>query len=170
MKGLVGILHCIDAVSSWTGKIIGLGLYLLVGLLVFEVIARYVFDSPTIWANETALFLFGAFGALLGAHTLYLKGHVNLDLFYQRFSPRKKAVIDSITALLFFFFCGILLWKSWLFAYPSLMMREASLSIWHPPVYPVKLAMPVAVFLLIIQGLGKFTRDILFAISGEELR
>ena len=53
------IVRVIDSISDWLGKYLSLLFFPLVGILFLEVILRYVFDSPTLWAHETAIFLFG---------------------------------------------------------------------------------------------------------------
>ena len=169
MRKLASILRKIDTFSDWTGKVLSMLLLLMVGMLMYEVILRYVFNNPTIWAHETSLFMYGGMGILLGAHTLRHRGHVNLDLFYRRFSPRRKAIIDSVTALLFFCYCAVFLYFSWKYGLKSLYIREFSITIWGPPIYPVKMVIPVAVTLITLQGLVKFIRDLFFAIRGREL-
>ena len=101
---------------------------------------------------------------MLGGGYVFLhEGHVRLDALYERFTPRVKAILDLITFIFFFIFCGVLIWKGWLMGWDSLMMLERTQSAFAPPLYPIKLVIPVGAGLLILQGLAKFIRDLSIA-------
>ena len=144
-------------------------LFLLVGVLAYEVTMRYVFNSPTIWGQELSLFLFGTTGMIGGAYVLLHKAHVNLDLLYSRVTRRKQAILDLITAPVFFFVTILIIWYGMDFALNSWKILEISSSPWHPPYYPVKTIIPIAALLLLLQGVVKFIRDLFFVIRGREL-
>lgn len=154
-------LSSIDSINEWGGRIFCFLIIPIIGIVVWEVVLRYIFNSPTVWAHETSTFIFGAHFTLGGAYTFLRGGHVNVDIIYGRFSPRTRSIIDLITSTLFFFFCGLMLWKGVEFAWASILEREASNTVWGPPLYPLKTVIPVAAFLLLLQGLAKFIRDFL---------
>ena len=159
----------IDSISEWTGKIVSFLVIVIIGVTIWEVILRYVFNAPTIWAFDAAYLIFGAYGVLGGAYTLNLKGHVNVDILYGRFPLRVRAVFDLATSIFFFLFCGLLLWKGGEMAWSSLKIMERGSSAWNPPVYPIKLTIPIGAFLLLLQGIAKFIRDLIIATTGKEL-
>ncbi|MAG15423.1 MAG: hypothetical protein CL874_06065 [Dehalococcoidales bacterium] len=163
MKRLTSCLHVIDKISEWSGKIAGFGILLLILIVTFEVVSRYVFRQPTIWVHETSAFLFGGIFLIGGAYALLLKTHVNMDVFYQRFSIRTRATLDVATSLLFFLFLGVLIWVGGSSAWNSILKQELSNSHWAPPIYPIKSAIPLGALLLILQGLAKFVRDLITA-------
>jgi TRAP-type mannitol/chloroaromatic compound transport system permease small subunit len=103
-----------------------------------------------------------------GAYVLRHKAHINMDLVYSRCSPRTKAILDVIGAIPFFILCFVLLWFGSLFAWESLRQLEPDATIFRAPVYPVKMMMPLAGFLLFLQGLAKICRDLSTAITGRE--
>jgi TRAP-type mannitol/chloroaromatic compound transport system permease small subunit len=135
-------------------------------LICFEVVARYLLNRPTIWVNEASAMLFGTYIIIGGAYTLYTQGHVNMDVIYGRLLPKGKALIDLITFWFFLLFCGALLWMGGDTAWRALKNFEHSGSIWNPPVYPIKAIMPIGVFLLFLQGLAKFVRDVITIVTG----
>ena len=96
------VLRAVDRLSEVIGLLVSVLMPAMVVVLTIEVVARYVFNSPTIWAYDTAIFMFGYTGLLGGAYALKNKEHINVDLIYARLSPRGKAVLDVITGLLFF--------------------------------------------------------------------
>ncbi len=97
------LLNLIDRVSELTGHAISWIVLLLTLILAYEVLMRYVFNAPTKWAYDISYMLGGTFFLMGAAYTLWNKGHVRIDLFYMRFSPRKRALIDVFFYLVFFF-------------------------------------------------------------------
>lgn len=162
------LLKAIDATSEWSGKLVALIFYAMVGVLVWEVVMRYAFNAPTIWAHGVSIRIFAAYSVLAGAYVLRHKGHIPVDLVYSRFPSKTKAIVDLITAPFFFAFCGVLLWYGSSFAWTSLKMLEPCETPFHAPIYPIKLMVPVGAFLILLQGLAKYSRDFITAISGRQ--
>jgi len=156
----MGWLDRIDKVNAWMGRIVSFMIPIVIGITVYEVVMRYVFNSPTIWVHETSDHLF-AFSFLLGgAYTFSQGGHVKVDVFYNHFSERNKAILDICTSFFFFLFVGLLLWKGGEMAWESVRLLERSQTPWGPYVFQVYLAVPTAAFLLFLQGLAFLMRDI----------
>jgi len=160
MSILKAFLKLIDAVNDRVGNLLSYFLFFFFVLLLMEVILRYFFNSPTVWANELAQMLFGAYAILAGGYILRTGGHVNVDILYSRLSRKQRAVLDIVTSSLFFLFCGMLLVYGGSLAWDSLARFEHSQSAWNPPLYPAKLMIPLAALLLMLQGLAKLIRDI----------
>jgi TRAP-type mannitol/chloroaromatic compound transport system permease small subunit len=160
MSTLKAFLKFINAVNDWVGNLLSYFLFLFFALLFMEVILRYFFNSPTVWANELAQMLFGAYAILAGGYIMRTGGHVNVDIVYSRLSKKSKAGLDIFTSILFFLFCGMMLIYGGSLAWDSLSRFEHSQSAWNPPLYPAKLMIPLAALLLMLQGLAKLMRDI----------
>jgi len=137
--------------------------------IIIEVVSRYVFSKPTIWGLELSMMFFGPFWILGAGYTLLQGGHVNMDVLYNRFSPRGRAILDVITSICFFIFFIIMLREGIEFAMKSWAIREHSESLWAPIIYPIKTILPIGVLLLLLQGLAKFIRNLSFAITGREI-
>jgi TRAP-type mannitol/chloroaromatic compound transport system permease small subunit len=90
-------------------------------------------------------------------------------MIYDRLTPRKKAFIDSITYIFFMIYMVALLLASGKYAWNSVLVRETSGSAWDPPIYPIKISLPVGAALLLLQGTVKFIRDIHFALKGTRI-
>jgi TRAP-type mannitol/chloroaromatic compound transport system permease small subunit len=159
----------IDRVSQWSGNMMAVFLFVLVGMVMFEVISRYIFNHPTVWGLEASPRVFGPFALGSGAYALLHKGHVKMDIFYDRWSERTKAIVDACTFLVFMMFIGIILWKSASYGWQSFLIREHSVTAWSPPIYLWKLTVPLAALLLALQGIADFIRNLTFAISGKKL-
>lgn len=161
------ILKMIDAINNGIGHILSYFLFLFFGLLLMEVFLRYFFNSPTVWANELSQMLFGAYAVLGGGYILMTGGHVNVDIVHSRLSKKQKALLDIVSSTLFFLFCGMLLVYGGSLAWDSLSRFEHSQSAWNPPLYPAKLAIPLAAVLLILQGIAKLIRDFLILLGKD---
>jgi TRAP-type mannitol/chloroaromatic compound transport system permease small subunit len=161
-------IRTIDAINAWIGRLLSYFLFAFFVLLFIEVILRYFFNSPTVWANELAQMLFGAYAVLGGGYLLLTGSHVNVDILYSRFSIKTKAAVDIVTSILFFLFCGMLLIYGGSLAWDSLSRFEHSQSAWNPPLYPAKLMIPTAAALLILQGITKLIRDFLILLGKDK--
>ena len=168
MRFIKRFIRTIDAINDWVGRFLSYFLFAFFVLLFIEVILRYFFNSPTVWANELAQMLFGAYAILGGGYILLTGGHVNVDIVYTRFSAKTRAAVDIVTSTLFFLFCGMLLIYGGSLAWESLARFEHSQSAWNPPLYPAKLMIPLAAALLILQGITKLIRDILILLGRKD--
>lgn len=167
MRRALGI---IDALSEWSGKAVSVLILFFIAILLYEVIMRYLFNAPTNWAHETSQHMFGAYAVLSGAYVLQQHGHIKVDIVYGVLSPRAKASVDSITYLLFFLCIGVILVYGWQMAWHSMQVGEVSATTFHPLLWPAKMTIPVATFLMLLQGLAHFIRAVTMAVRGKELQ
>lgn len=168
MRVLGKVFHIIDMISEWSGKLVSFLLLPLIAFIMYDVLMRYVFNRPTDWAHELSYLMFGTIWIIGGAYALVKGSHVKMEVIYNRLPLRRRAIIDLITAPLFFVFIGILLWKGWDLAWSSVLRLEHSNSFWSPPLYPVKMMIPLGAFLLLLQGVVRFIRDAIIAATGRE--
>jgi len=169
MRQAESFIRFVDNLSDLTGKIVAMLIIPMMLVLAYEVFMRYVLDRPTIWVNESAEFLFGAHLILGGAYCLRWQKHINIDILYDRFPLRERAIVDLFTWVFFYIFCGVLLWESGKAGWISVGRMEVSHTAWAPPVWPLKLTIPLAAGLILLQGLTKTISDLYIAITGREL-
>ena len=86
--GLVRAVGFFDAFSLWSGRIVGWLIIPMVLSLVWEVVARYWFNAPTVWAYDMTYMLYGTFFMLGSAYTLLRGGHIRTDSLYAQWSPQ----------------------------------------------------------------------------------
>lgn len=170
-KPLKTIIWIIDSFSEWIGKTVGWLIIPLVFGLSYEVIARYVFNSPTVWAYDLAYMFYGTMFMLGSSYTLLRNGHIRTDIFYERWSPRRQGWVNLISYL-FLFFPGMFFFlfsglesaiHSWT------ILEKSDFSPWRPPLYPFKTIIPLTAFLLIIQGISEFLKSLYAALKGKWL-
>ncbi len=162
-----GIFGAIDRLSLFTGEFVAFWSVIAVFAYYYEVIVRYVFNSPTNWVHEGMFLMFGMQYLIAGAYAMLTESHVRVDIFYARFSPRGKAITDLITSVFFFIFAGTLLWTGWIFAADSIGQREVSFTEWGIQYWPVKMTIVIGAALLLLQGISKLARDVTLVLSPD---
>jgi len=156
------ILKLIDAMSEHTGRAVAWFAVLLVLVLTYEATARFVFDSPTIWAHQFATMVGAAIASLGWAYTLHHNGHVRVDLIYASLSKKWQAGIDAFFTVFFFFpLLGTTTWVAAKWMVRSWQMKEVfTESFWYPPAYPLRTAMFIGLLLFLLQGFALAWRSI----------
>lgn len=152
----------IDWLSKSCGLLASVLLLLMALFTVLDVIGRYFFLSPLAFVWETNNYLLAATVLLGGAYVLLIDGHVRVDIFYSRLSPRTRAIVDVFMFTLMAL--PYLAWINWLFigfALRALREREVS-DILLLPLFPIKLLLPIGTSLLILQLLCVVGRKIVF--------
>jgi TRAP-type mannitol/chloroaromatic compound transport system permease small subunit len=130
---------------------------------------RYIFNHPTIWAHELSAFLYAVVFLLGGSYALRWNSHISVEILYMRLKPRTRAVLDLFTWVLFYLFVGLLFWEGAQFAFKSVRRMELAGSVWDPPIWPIKLCIPIGALLMLLQGSVKTIKDIHLAFTGREL-
>lgn len=136
-------------------------LALVIVLLQFAlVMARYVFGFGSIWLTETVIYAHAALFMLAAAWTLSAGGHVRVDVFYAEASPRSRATVDLLGALLLLLpFMLVLLWLSLPFAARSWEVLERSQeSSGLPLLFLLKTIVPLFAALMALQGVAQAIR------------
>lgn len=167
---LVRVIRGIDAVSDWSGRIAAWLVIPLVAALTWEIVVRKV-AQPTFWAFDLSYMLYGALFMLGAAYTLYRGSHIRTDFLYQSWPVKVQASVDGFCYLFLFFpSISIFLWLSADWAILSWTRQERAVSsAWMPALYPLKSVVPVALALLLLQGIAEFLKCVYAIRHGEWL-
>jgi len=169
MESFRSFIILVNRLNDRAGKIVSILIYPMIFVLLWEVILRYAFNRPTIWAHELSAMLYGSYFLLGGAYATRWEANINIDFIYQRFSRRTRAILDLFTWSAFYLFCGVLLWKGGIYAWDAMIHLERSNSPWEPYTWPVTLFIPLGALLMLLQGLTKTFQDFYRAFAGREL-
>ena len=150
----------VGKLNQFAGTFVAYWSAIAVIVYYYEVIARYVFNSPTNWAHESMFLMFGAQYLIAGGFCLRENAHVRVDVFYMHFSKRTKAMVDLATSIFFFIFIGALMTSGWTFFMDSYQVREVSFTEWGIQYYPVKFCIALGACLLLLQGIARVLNDI----------
>ena len=164
-KTIVGI----DRFSKVIGNIVcWITIPLILGM-VYEVFARKLFLSPTIWAYDMSRFLYGAL-FMLGAGYALSKGvHIRADFLYRNFKVKTQGKVDFWLYLLFYF-PGLLvfLYMTIGFVQESIMRGEKGMdTTWMPYMWPIKTCLLLGIIFLLIQGISEILKSFYAATKGR---
>lgn len=158
----------IDAFIDRQGRLCSLLILPLCGVVIFEVVMRYIFNAPTIWGFEMTTFLYGLHFMLGLAYTERYNGHVKVDILTARIKKKPATILSIITSLVIFVpILSLLSFWTWAFAIKSTQMMEKNATSWAPPIWPIKLLMAFSFTLLLLQGVSKLVQDIQSLNSGS---
>jgi TRAP-type mannitol/chloroaromatic compound transport system permease small subunit len=157
---LLKIVHGIEGLNIWVGRAFGWCILILTLSVSYEVFMRYVLNSPTVWAFDMMIQMYGALFLMAGPYALAQDTHVRADVLYRLFTKKWQARLDFLLYLLFFF-PGILalFWYGWEIASDSWRYQEVS---WNSPariqIYFFKTLIPLAGGLMLLQGFAELIR------------
>jgi TRAP-type mannitol/chloroaromatic compound transport system permease small subunit len=157
---LIRLADSIDRVTTAVGRAVAWLALAIVVLQFALVLGRYVFDFGSIWLSETVIYAHAALFLFAAAWTLKAGGHVRVDVFYAHESPRTRAMIDLLGALLLLLpFTLVLLWLSIPFAARSWTILEGSQETSGLPlVFLLKTFIPLFALLMALQGVSQAIR------------
>ena len=168
MGAITAFARTITTVNATIGRVMSYVVLILFLFLLGDVVMRYLTESPISWSAQVSKLIFGVYAIIGGGYILARRDHVNVDLFYGNFSPRKKAIVDIATSFLFFLFLGVLLTESYSLASDSVQRMEVSYeTTWRPWIWPSKCMIVVAAVLLLLQGIIKLIADIMIVMGME---
>ena len=143
------------------------GLFVIFGVLLWSSISK-TFFLPSLWTLEIAQFAMVAYYILGGPFSLQIGANVRMDLFYGSWTDRKKAWFDAFSILLLIFYLGVLLYGAIDSTTYSLHYNERSPTAWRPLLWPIKIIMCVGIFLMLLQAISEFFKDIA-KLKGKEI-
>ncbi|WP_336057611.1 TRAP transporter small permease subunit [Nitratireductor sp. CH_MIT9313-5] len=162
-------IHFADTVSAWFGKAFAWCVVLMTLAVSYEVVVRYAFRAPTVWAFDLTYIMYGTLFMMAGAYTLSRDGHVRGDFLYRLWSERTQAKVELVLYFLFFF-PGVLalIFAGWKYASRSWRYLEVSnMSPANVPIYQFKTVIIAAGILLVMQGIAQVFRCIITIRTGE---
>lgn len=174
-------IRIIDAVNYRLGRIAMYGIFVIMGILAWSVISKQT-NTPSLWTLEMAQFAMVAYYVLGGPYAIQMGANVRMDLLYGDWSLRRKAWFDAFTVLFLLFYLGVLIYGAAASTAYSLGYfgsepfsfflglitgaeeighLEVSRSAWRPYLFPIKAIMLLGFFLMFLQCLSEFLKDIL---------
>lgn len=148
----------IDRVSDALGRLAGWMYFAVGGMIVWEVAARYVFNAPTIWAEEMARF-FQLWATYLAAATvLRHRGLIRITLVIDRLGERARRIAELFSLTVIAAFCLSAIWYGWTITADSLAVGRTSSTMLDVPSWMTEIAIPAGFSLLLLQCLAEIGR------------
>ncbi len=188
IKAMSAYVRVVDAVNYRIGRVMMWGLFVMMGILLWSSISK-TFFLPSLWTLEMAQFAMVTYYIMGGSYSIQLGSNVRMDLFYHNWSHRRKAWFDAFTVLLLILYLGVLFygglgstayslgyWGDEPVAYFTGLLTgseevgrlERSSTAWRPYIWPVKAIMVFGFFLMLLQAISEFFKDIA-RINGQEI-
>ena len=151
------------------GRTVPILLPFLAGMVAFEVFARYILGSPTIWVYDTSLFLFGYISSLGGAYAQQKKAHINVDIIYLKVPQYVRSIFNLITIVLAVGFLVLLAKMSFEKFTESMQYHYRTKSEWGPEVYHFWLMMAVSAVIFIAEYSAEFIENLFYLFTRRTL-
>ena len=157
---VVKYVRVVDYLSTRFGRIAMYLIFLMIGTLLLDAVTRNMLNIPLFWCVELAQFTLAAYYIMGGPYSMQLESHVRMDLLYDRLSERNKARMDSFTAIFLVVYLIVLLIGCMSSTIYSIETNQRLFSMWNPSVVPIKLIMLFGIFLMLLQTLSTFFKDL----------
>lgn len=164
MKGkwrvLNSVLFFIEKISLIFGYISGGFAFLMMAIIGYDVLMRHIFNDPTIWADEVSCYLLVGITFLGAAYTLSMDGHVRIETFTDRLSPKTQRYLEFITDVLSLAFLVIFTRQAYWLVKDSLVSVKISATLLRTPLYLPQLMVAVGLTWFSLQMLVHIVRRI----------
>lgn len=123
-----------DKLSIFLGRVTMLMIVVLVCVMFYEVVVRYAFESPTLWANELSLWIAGMIFLVSGLYAMQQRSHIRIFLLYDVMPRPLQKVCDLISTSLIFVFAAAMIWGNYNEARDKLIRWETFGTAFDPPI------------------------------------
>jgi TRAP-type mannitol/chloroaromatic compound transport system permease small subunit len=155
-------IRYVERVNRLVGLFAMYLVFAMIGVLLYSSVMKTV-SIPPLWTLEMAQFLMVAYFMLGGGYSLIHDSHVRMDLWYSRWSPRRRAIVDAFTVFFLIFYLGMLLYGGLSSTAYAIRYGETSYSSWAPYMAPIKIVMVVGIALMLLQAIAEFLKSVMAA-------
>lgn len=153
MQAYLTINKWMITITGWTLRCSQWILFILAGIIFYDVAMRYLFNQPTYWALEISEFML-VFIAFLGVAAVQSQNkHIKMDFFYLKASPRLRLYFNLFFIILMQIFNFVVLWFSIKMTYAAYIYESYSNSLLETPLFLPYAIIPIGILLLFIQNL-----------------
>ncbi len=129
-------------------------------VMFYEVISRYVFEKPTLWANELSLWIAGCIFLLSGLYAMQQRSHIRIFVIYDLLPRWIQKAADILSVALIWLFTYLLIWGGFNEALAKYLRWETFGTAWDPPIpATIKPAILIIIVLVAIQALSNLIAD-----------
>ena len=150
----------IDRIAMFIGRVTMLLIAIVVCVMMYEVILRYVFERPTLWANEMSLWLAGFVFILAGFYAMQQRSHIRIYLLYDMFPRAVQRICDTVSTVLIVGFAFFLVYGGYGEAKAKMLRWETFGTAFDPPIpATLKPLVLIVVTLVAIQSVLNLIAD-----------
>ncbi len=149
-----------DRISIAISRVAMFLVALIVVIMFYEVVMRYVFERPTLWVNEMSLWTAGGVYLLAGLYVMQQRGHIRIFILYDMVSRNWQRAFDTISTVLIVLFAAGIFWGGFNEAWAKLMRWETFGTAWDPPIpATMKPLILVTIVLIAVQAVVNLIVD-----------
>ncbi len=149
-----------DRLSVFIGRVTMMMIVLLTSVMLYEVILRYVFEAPTLWANELSLWIAGFVFLCAGLYAMQQRSHIRIFLLYDVCPRWMQRLFDTISTALIVLFAAALIYGGYGEALDKLHRWETFGTAFDPPIpATLKPMVLIVVALVAIQAVINLISD-----------
>lgn len=155
------MLTAIDKISTGCARLSGWLFFTIGTIIVFEVVARYVFLAPTVWGEEMSRFLQIWATYLAAAYVLHKRKLIAIDMVISRLGPLLQRVFESFALLVIIIFCLVAFVYGVEIVTDSIRVGRATSTMLAVPSWMTELAIPVGFGLMLVQACAELARTVI---------
>lgn len=160
MKILLSVSNIIDKVNQFIGRLFAWILLPMIVLTSIEVFRRYVLNSPTVWAWELIIQLWGLMLMACGGYCYWKGGFVRVDVLYNKFPKKLKYALGAVTAALVLICMALTFRYGWNMFCASFTRNERISSVWGSPMWTIRFWVVLGSSLMFLQGVSELIKNI----------
>ena len=158
-SGKLKIITLFDRILIVGSILAGVMLFFMMLSVCYDVIARYAFNAPTVWADEISSIFLLFLPFFAGAWILKKDGHVKMDLVLNYMSPRKRLLLSIISFIVISLVCAAFVvygfkvtWNMFEIGYKT----DTNLRLFKWPIISV---IPLGFLLILLQAVRNILRN-----------
>jgi TRAP-type mannitol/chloroaromatic compound transport system permease small subunit len=159
-KFVIYYVKYVDYISTKLGRATMYTIFLMIGVLLLGAVTRNILNMPLSWTVEMAQFIITGYYIVGGAYSIQLGDNVRMDLIYDRYSEKTKAKIDVATNIFMVIYLVTLLIGSISSTMYAIEYGQRKFSQWNPSMIPIKVIMVSGIFLMLLQAISTFFKDL----------
>ena len=166
-SGILGqAVRSVDRLSIALSYGAAISLLMIALIVCYEVVSRYLFNIPTIWAWDINAQLMVVL-VMLGLGEVYRRDlNVRVDVVTDLMPPRLRLVLDLMMSVFVLFVASVVVWTSWDYFQQSFSRGQRASSLFAPPIWPAKFLLVFGAAVLVLQVLAKMVRDSIYLVRG----
>lgn len=149
-----------DYISLVASRLAMISIAFVVFVMFYEVVSRYAFNRPTLWANELSLWIASFIFLLAGLYAMQQRSHIRIYVIYDMMPRAFQKMADVISVFLILLFTFTLVWGGFNDAWTRMLRMETFGTAWDPPLPgTVKPAILIIIVLVAIQAVSNLIAD-----------
>ena len=156
----VPVITFVDRFNIFICRVVMFLTAIIVTVIVIEVTSRYVFRSPTLWANELSVWLAAMIYLVAGIYAMQRRGHIRVTAIYDLVPRNVQRVFDFISMVVVVVYVFAMVIAAWDIALETVLRWERLGTAWNPPVpATIKPLVLIASILVAVQAVNNFIVD-----------